>query len=378
MRSLNYLHRTLASYERDGIRAGDPDYVWNNAHTPTPKCELGTTTVPLIEANHFIHDIYQSVDFNRCCFFSGNVRRYLYGEGFLCENWFELVEIYEHFACGEGHLSLGHATYRNTITGEQKFMPVEEANASPEWQCVHKGETLYQNTTTGEYRRLSVEEAAADPNWQGAAAGKSCAVNPETGERRMMTPDEMEQEGWVPFNLGKVSVVDKSTNQPVSITSDEYQANPDLYLHFNEGKGNFRNKITGEVKSLPIDVGMSDPEWEAQFAGTTNFFDESGTEIRISHAEAAARGLELALTYVDPSTGTKVRTTPSDAAAKGLISEAKARFSKRVRVIAPDGTSTEYLSIKEAICETGLSNLYAIVKWGKRSKAGYTAEYVEE
>jgi hypothetical protein len=95
MKSAQYLKKVQRMYEEDGVRPGDPDFDWNDAHHPTPRCEKGTETVPLIEGHHFIHDLYQSEDWGRCCFFSGNVKRFLYGEGFLCENWFDLCELYE-------------------------------------------------------------------------------------------------------------------------------------------------------------------------------------------------------------------------------------------------------------------------------------------
>jgi hypothetical protein len=98
MRSLTYLQEAYARYRRDGVVIGDPDFVWNDAHSPIPKCELGTEMVPLIERDHFIHDLYQSDDYGRCCFFSSDIKSFLNGEGFLCENWFELCDLYEKWA----------------------------------------------------------------------------------------------------------------------------------------------------------------------------------------------------------------------------------------------------------------------------------------
>ena len=95
LKCTEYLRKVIDSYRRDGILAGDPEFKWNDAHTPTPRCLKGETTVPLIECHHYIHDIYQSEDHGTCCFFPGIVRDYLYGDGFLCENWFELVDLCE-------------------------------------------------------------------------------------------------------------------------------------------------------------------------------------------------------------------------------------------------------------------------------------------
>jgi hypothetical protein len=102
MKSAAYLKKVLTGYEEVGLLPGDPDYEWNDAHHPTPKCEGGTETVPLVEGNHFIHDLYQSEDWGRCCFFPSDVQTHLYGQGFLCENWFDLVALYEKWSSWQG------------------------------------------------------------------------------------------------------------------------------------------------------------------------------------------------------------------------------------------------------------------------------------
>ena len=84
-------------YEENGIVVGDPSVGnWEYAHI-VPQCKGGTETVLLLHGHHIIHDIIQSREYNHCCFFSGNVYKWLYGEGFLCAYWFELVELYEHY-----------------------------------------------------------------------------------------------------------------------------------------------------------------------------------------------------------------------------------------------------------------------------------------
>jgi hypothetical protein len=84
-------------YDTNGITVGDPNEGnWERAHI-VPQCVGGTETVLLLEEHHYIHDLYQSREYNRQCF-HGRTKAWLYGEGFLCENWFELVSLYEYYS----------------------------------------------------------------------------------------------------------------------------------------------------------------------------------------------------------------------------------------------------------------------------------------
>jgi hypothetical protein len=85
-------------YDTNGITVGDPSVGrWEHAHI-VPRCVGGTETVLLLYGHHIMHDLVQSREYNRCCFYSGRTRAWLYGEGFLCENWFELVSLYEYYS----------------------------------------------------------------------------------------------------------------------------------------------------------------------------------------------------------------------------------------------------------------------------------------
>jgi hypothetical protein len=85
-------------YEENGITVGDPsEGNWENAHI-VPSCCGGTETVLLLEEHHLAHDLYQSREYNRKTFWTGRTYKWLYGEGFLCENWFTLVELYHTYA----------------------------------------------------------------------------------------------------------------------------------------------------------------------------------------------------------------------------------------------------------------------------------------
>jgi len=89
-------------YSENGITVGDPSVGrWEHAHI-VPRCCGGTETTLLLYGHHIIHDIIQSSEYNRQCFWTGGTRTWLYGEGFLCENWFELVSLYEYYSAANG------------------------------------------------------------------------------------------------------------------------------------------------------------------------------------------------------------------------------------------------------------------------------------
>ena len=93
--------RIYSYYEENGIVVGDPSAgSWENAHI-VPRCVGGTETVLLLYGHHIMHDLYQSREYNHQCF-HGRTKTWLYGEGFLCEHWFELVELYEYYSSRHG------------------------------------------------------------------------------------------------------------------------------------------------------------------------------------------------------------------------------------------------------------------------------------
>jgi len=109
--------RIYLYYEENGITVGDPSVGnWENAHI-VPKCKGGTETVLLLEEHHIMHDLYQSREYNHQCFYAGTTRAWLYGEGFLCENWFELVELYEYYSSRQAA--------QNAADGWAKLTPEE-------------------------------------------------------------------------------------------------------------------------------------------------------------------------------------------------------------------------------------------------------------
>lgn len=218
MKSLLFLTKVLQMYRNDGIIPGDPDYRWNDAHHPIPRCEGGTETLPLIENHHYVHDIYQSEDFGRCCFFVGNVRRFLYGEGFLCENWFDLVHLYEKWASN----TKGRSVYTDPETGLNHLLFPEDA-LSLGFESIHKGKTCFRDPLSGETVYTSKDLADA-VGLVHVKKGSSTYRNPDTGITSNMSPEDASRLGWD---------------------------------HINKGFATFRNPQTGECARLPVSVAQA-------------------------------------------------------------------------------------------------------------------------
>ncbi len=89
-----FVSECLSKYTMLGLTPGNPDDgVWNVAHYPAPDPE-GTETVQLLFNDHQQQGLYQSEEWGRCCFWSGDTRKFL-THGPFVSNWFELWDIYD-------------------------------------------------------------------------------------------------------------------------------------------------------------------------------------------------------------------------------------------------------------------------------------------
>jgi hypothetical protein len=89
-----FVEGCLQYYSEFGIVAGDPEEgIWEDAHYPIPECLGGTETILLLSEHHYIQGIYQSLEFNKVCFWIGNTKKFLRDN--FCTAWFELSEAYE-------------------------------------------------------------------------------------------------------------------------------------------------------------------------------------------------------------------------------------------------------------------------------------------
>lgn len=157
-------------YDTNGITVGDPSVGrWEHAHI-VPRCVGGTETVLLLKEHHYIHDLYQSREYNRQCFFQGTTRAWLYGEGFLCENWFELVELYEYYS--SRHSAQNAADRWAKLTPEERSTEMSQRtltawSAKTDEERVTQGRRLakarWDNTTTEERSAEARRRSGATP-----------------------------------------------------------------------------------------------------------------------------------------------------------------------------------------------------------------------
>jgi hypothetical protein len=140
--------------------------------------------VLLLKEHHLIHDLYQSREYNRKTFFTPDVKAWLYGEGFLCENWFELVSLYEHYS--SRHSAQTATDHWATLTPEER-----SAEISRRWQSRKAARTREEVSTAS--------ANAARSRWAGLPAeSRSDQMVPATTAVRdrwaAMTPEERSAE----------------------------------------------------------------------------------------------------------------------------------------------------------------------------------------
>jgi hypothetical protein len=174
-------------YSENGITVGDPNEGnWERAHI-VPRCAGGTETVLLLHGHHCYHDLIQSKEYNRQCFFAGTTRAWLYGEGFLCENWFELVELYEYYS---SHHSTQNATARwANLTPEERsalgrrLIETRWANASPEARAAVSSWSKDRWATFTSEERSAQGRRLAEARWATMTPEERSA---ECGRRRRL------------------------------------------------------------------------------------------------------------------------------------------------------------------------------------------------
>ncbi len=88
-----FIDAALAHYEAEGICPGDPDFVWEGAHHPTPRHLGGRAKTPLTKHHHAIHGILQSEEVGKPSIFGWEGRVILNGP--FVDGWFELLDAYD-------------------------------------------------------------------------------------------------------------------------------------------------------------------------------------------------------------------------------------------------------------------------------------------
>ena len=96
MNQHEFVARCYTTYAKLGLEPGNPDDgCWQDAHYPAP-CPEGTSIIPLLYNDHQIQGLLQSEEYERCCFWVGDAKRFLLNCPFV-EDWFELWDLYERW-----------------------------------------------------------------------------------------------------------------------------------------------------------------------------------------------------------------------------------------------------------------------------------------
>ena len=93
MNQHDYVKECLEFYEEGGFIPGAK---WEAAHYPAPKGK-GDTTIPMLHDHHQVQGLWQSKEYDQCCFYNGHAKRFL-TEGPFVTGWFELWDIYDEYS----------------------------------------------------------------------------------------------------------------------------------------------------------------------------------------------------------------------------------------------------------------------------------------
>jgi len=89
-----YVENCQRLYLVNGLQPGNPDDgVWEEAHYPAPKGK-GDDVILLLHEHHQVHGLLQSEEYGKCCFFSGDAKKFLTTGPFV-SGWFELWDLYD-------------------------------------------------------------------------------------------------------------------------------------------------------------------------------------------------------------------------------------------------------------------------------------------
>jgi hypothetical protein len=152
-------------YDTNGITVGDPNEGnWEHAHI-VPRCAGGTETVLLLHGHHIMHDLVQSREYNRMCFYAYHTKNWLYGEGFLCGNWFELVSLYEYYSTLDGsrRATVSNITYWAGRSPEQRSAEMSDKGKA-RWAAMTPEERSAQNSRVAKagWAGMTPEERSAE------------------------------------------------------------------------------------------------------------------------------------------------------------------------------------------------------------------------
>jgi hypothetical protein len=92
MLNVSFIEECLKSYTEQGLVVDSSNGEF--AHYPEPECLGGTNGVYLLHGDHQKHGLLQSVDFDKCCFYPGNAKKWLESFKEVLPDYTELFGIY--------------------------------------------------------------------------------------------------------------------------------------------------------------------------------------------------------------------------------------------------------------------------------------------
>ena len=141
----DYVEGCLAYYEEQGITPGDPnDGDWEECHYPEPK-GVGEKVVYLLHENHQPQGLLQSEEYDRPCFYNGDVARFL-THGPFVPGWFELYDLYDKWS---GYYGTASCKNRHSVKDEtgsslcNSLLHQEKTEEGKSVHAVHMGEKTH-------------------------------------------------------------------------------------------------------------------------------------------------------------------------------------------------------------------------------------------
>jgi hypothetical protein len=100
MLNVVFVENCLASYADQGLVVDSKNGEF--AHFPEPECLGGVKGVYLLHGDHQRHGLLQSVDYNKCCFYPGNVKKWLDSFKEVLQDYEDLLSIYVKYTSMHG------------------------------------------------------------------------------------------------------------------------------------------------------------------------------------------------------------------------------------------------------------------------------------
>lgn len=165
MNQHTYVENCQRFYLENGLEPGNPDDgVWEEAHYPAPKGK-GDDVILLLHEHHQVQGLLQSEEYGKCCFFSGDAKKFLTTGPFV-SGWFELWDLYDKWSGENARISNVKLHSERNTEGKSLFSlyanSVLHSQRDELGRSVHALETLGNYQFTSETAKLAHEEKLED------------------------------------------------------------------------------------------------------------------------------------------------------------------------------------------------------------------------